>query len=235
MSVLIHQTVHNLYMPSTDPRPARSRALIVTAALQHFLAHGYANGSVDAIAAEAGVSKRTIYNLFESKEEVFRAVVEESFRIAEQFTAGLAAASLAPTSAEAPGRPIAETLEELAVAHAQAVLDPRVIRLRRLLIGEAERFPELAAEYYERAPQAVITALEQVLRRHGESGELSIPDELVPIAAEQFAFLVLGVRLDRALFFSAEDAELAAAPEVAGRARAGARAFLRAYAADGQR
>jgi len=218
-------------MQHTDPRPARSRALIMTAAMAHFLEHGYSNGSVDGIAAEAGVSKRTIYNLFESKEEVFRAVVAESFRIAERFTASLAAASLAPTDGGGPGRPIAEVLEELAVAHARAVLDPRVIRLRRLLIGEAERFPELAAEYYERAPQTVMTALEQVLRRYRESGELSIPEELVPIAAEQFAFLVLGARLDRALFFSAEDAGLPSAPEIAERARAGARAFHRAYAA----
>lgn len=204
-------------MAVIDPRPARSRALILGAATDHFISHGYVGANVDDIAAEAGVSKRTVYNLFESKERLFREVIETATVIAERFST---------TIADDPParRPIDVELEELALAHSAAVLNPRVIRLRRLLIGEAERFPDLAAAYYLAAPGHVIGAIAERLKEYGRRGELAVPDALR--AGEHFAFLVLGASLDRALFEpdGTSDQKIAAA-----RARAGAAAFLRAY------
>lgn len=235
---------------AADPRPARSRAAILAAAREHFLAEGYRGAAVDEIAASAGVAKRTLYNLYDGKDALFRAVMDESFAIAEHFAATITAESLAasvaassaavpldesaaPSSREstataaAPG-PHVESLDEritaLAVAHARATLDPRVIRLRRLLIGEAERFPELAAEYHARAPRRVMAALAEVLARLAADGELAIPPGTAPLAAEQFAFLVLGASLDESLF-----APLPTPATITARARAGARVFLAGY------
>ena len=100
-----------------------------------------------------------------------------------------------------------------------------MIRLRRLLIGEARRFPEIAADYYERAPVRVMTTIAGALDRFGRQGLLEIDDPL--IASEHFAFLAIGARLDRDLF-SGDDSVLPL--DVAeDRARRGVDVFLRAY------
>lgn len=202
---------------SSDPRPARSRATIVTAATEHFLEHGYVGSNVDRIADEAGVSKRTVYNLFETKERLFRAVVESTTDIAEGFARDLHEGPVG-------GRPLEVELRELALSHATAVLNPRVVRVRRLLIGEAARFPDLAGEYYRRAPALVMDAIRRRLERYAAHGSLALPD--AALASEHFAFLVLGATLDRALFGA-----VATAPKAAleARAVAGAEAFLTLY------
>ena len=56
--------------------PAK-RSAIVRAALEVFLREGYARASVDAIAATAGVSKRTIYDYYGDKEQLFLSTLQE--------------------------------------------------------------------------------------------------------------------------------------------------------------
>ena len=107
------------------------------------------------------------------------------------------------------------------------MLSGRVVPLRRLLIGEARRFPEFAAEYYERAPGRVMAAVAEALRAFDERGVLLIDD--ADLAAEHFAFLAIGASLDRALF--EPDTDAAGADAAVERAQRGAAAFLRAYAA----
>ena len=81
-----------------DPRITRSRALIMSAAARVFLLRGYPGTSVDDIAVEAGVSKRTVYNVFDDKEQLFRAIIGDAIATAERFSAELVA-----TTAEAAG------------------------------------------------------------------------------------------------------------------------------------
>ena len=203
-----------------DPRITRSRALIMSAAAQVFLENGYPGTSVDDIAAAAGVSKRTVYNVFVDKEQLFRAIIGEAIATAERFSAELAA-----TTAEATD--VAAALTNLARELAASVLGGRVVPLRRLLIGEARRFPEFAVEYYERAPGRVMAAVAAALSAFDERGQLRIDDP--EVAAEHFAFLAIGASLDRALFDS--DTDAAGADAAVERAERGAAAFLRAYAA----
>ena len=192
-----------------DPRVARSRELILDAALGYFLEHGYLAATVDAIAVEAGVAKRTVYNLFGSKDELFRAVIGRATSIAETFVQ-------THVGAETTVRPVDVEIREFAIAHAAAVVTPRVVATRRLLIAEAHRFPELAAEYFERVPRAVIEAVAERLQRYARSGDLVLPDAVT--AAEHFAYLVLGAALDHALFDSASiDAAARDAAALAGR------------------
>lgn len=201
-----------------DPRIARSRAVILQAASEHFLRNGYVGANVDEIAARARVSKRTVYNIFGGKEQLFREILAESFAFAERFS-DEAAVVLTDTD------DVAAELRDIAVRLAGSVLGGNIVRLRRLLIGEAERFPELAREYYERAPGRVMDTLAKAMRRFGKRGLLRISDP--QLAAEHFAFLVMGAALDRALFTVSE--EIPATEDVEARARTGAEVFLRAY------
>ena len=205
-----------------DPRITRSRALIMAAAAQAFLEHGYPGTSVDDIAAAAGVSKRTVYNVFDDKEQLFRAIIGEAIATAERFSAQLAATTAEATDAGA-------ALTTLARELAAFLLSGRVVPLRRLLIGEARRFPEFAVEYYDRAPGRVMSAVAVALRAFDERGQLRVDD--AELAAEHFAFLAIGPSLDRALFDVAGDTDAATAARAVQRAEHGAAAFLRAYAA----
>jgi TetR/AcrR family transcriptional repressor of mexJK operon len=195
---------------AVDPRVIRSRAAVLEAAATLFLRNGFAATTMDDIAETAGVSKRTVYNNFADKEALFREVVMAATVVAERFAAEAAAELADPEDLPA-------ALFALARRLAATVTSPEVLRLRRLLIGEAHRFPDLAAEYYRLAPGRVIATLAAALR-----GRLGITDP--DRAAEQLAFLVLGAALDRAMFDGPPDADA-----LARAADDGVRTFLAAY------
>lgn len=199
-----------------DPRVTRSRGLILDAAAQVFLEAGFQGATVDQVADRAGVVKRTIYNLYGDKEALFRATILRSISIAESFSAVLA------TDVRAVAEPLAE-LPAIAVRLAEAVLGTRVLPLRRLLVMESSRFPDLVADYRERAPEAVMRALADLFAELVGRGLLR-PCEPA-LAAEHFAFLVMGADLDRGMFFPGS-----APKRIRARAEAGAEVFLRAYA-----
>src|ERR1700759_1710691 len=112
-------------------RDAR-RELILDVAQEVFLEEGFAGASMSAIAARLGGSKGTLYNYFESKEELLEAFVREqctSFWETVFSCAGDAA-------------PVRELLTNVGEAFLRQ-LDRDVIRFVRVLIGEAARIPEL--------------------------------------------------------------------------------------------
>jgi TetR/AcrR family transcriptional repressor of mexJK operon len=145
------------------------------------------------IAATAGVARRSVYNNFHDKDALFTEIVAEAIGYAEGFVRGLPDAFGARV--EAAGVPTA--LRELGVRLAVAVLRPQVIALRRLLISEARTFPGLAREYFDRAPGRVIRALAAIFTQLSRRGELRVPSPR--LGAEQFAYLVIGAPLDRAV------------------------------------
>jgi TetR/AcrR family transcriptional repressor of mexJK operon len=208
--------------PRLDPRIARSREAILAAAAELFYSHGYTNASIEDIAERAGVARRTVFNIFADKETLFRSllstVIDTASGFAHQATDELRHADTAEEAREAlsaVGRRLAAT-----------VADGRIVPLRRLLITEAGRFPELAAQYYTDAPAQVMSSIARSLERFHRLGWLHVPDP--SRAAEHFAFLVLGFTLDSALFDPqgrAGDPE-----EIDRRAVDGIGAFLRAYA-----
>ena len=77
------------------------------------------------------------------------------------------------------------------------VLTPRVMQLRRLVIGEVSRFPELAKVLYERGPQRAVSALAALFERLADRGLLAIDDPLV--AASHFNWLVMSAPLNQAM------------------------------------
>lgn len=191
---------------------------MLEAATAQFLGVGYAKTSMDDIADAAGVSKRTVYNNFADKEALFREVVLAATAVAERFSAEVAAELSDPDDLSA-------ALTALARRQVLAATSPRLVQLRRLLIGEACRFPDLAAEYYDHVPGRVMSTLADAIRQLADGGRLRVDDP--SRAAEHFAFLVLGATLDRALFTAGDGPRDTEALERT--ADDGVRAFLAAY------
>ncbi|MBW9092951.1 TetR/AcrR family transcriptional regulator [Microbacterium jejuense] len=199
-----------------DPRIARSRALILDAALEAFLEFGYDGVSVELVAERAGVAKRTVYNIYGEKEALFRATLGRSIATAEQFAQLL-------TEAIEGLEDVERELPRLAERLAEDVLLGPVLPLRRLLVGEAARFPDLVAQYRRRAPETVLRALSAAFARLADRGLLVIGSPT--LAAEHFAFLVMGAEMDRRML----GAKTAQPAKVRAHAREGARVFLAAY------
>jgi len=202
-----------------DPRSVRSRQAIIGAARQVFLRDGYRGATLDQVALEAGVAKRTIYNLFTDKDELFHATILSAINIADEFARSLA------TAVQQIEDPAAE-LPAIGARLAESTLLGPAVPLRRLLVMESAGFPDLVAEYRDRAPEAVMAALARLFATMAASGALRPLD--AKLAAEHFAFLVMGADLDRGTFTG----EHPPAARVAKRARDGVDVFLRAYLPD---
>jgi TetR/AcrR family transcriptional regulator, mexJK operon transcriptional repressor len=126
-----------------QPRSERKRMAILEAATDSFLRKGYLGTTMDEIAATAAVSKQTVYKHFADKESLFTEIVT-----------GAVDAVSDPHHDDVLG--LADTgdveadLRALAGRQLERVMQPRLLALRRLVIGEAGRFPELGRAYYER-------------------------------------------------------------------------------------
>jgi TetR/AcrR family transcriptional repressor of mexJK operon len=206
-------------VPREDPgRSARKRRAIIEAATTLFLRNGYQGTSMDDIAAAAAVSKQTVYKNFADKERLFSEIVLGVTGNAERFV-GVVAETLRET------QDLEKDLRDLARRYLASVLQPEVLQLRRLVIGEAGRFPDLARSYYKRAPERVLAALADSLQGLAERGLLQLDDPA--LAAQHFAFLILSVPLDRAMFLRFEESFTAA--DLERFADAAVRVFLAAY------
>jgi TetR/AcrR family transcriptional regulator, mexJK operon transcriptional repressor len=172
-------------------RSARKRQGIIEAATAAFLRDGYLGTSMDDIAAHAGVSKQTVYKQFADKERLFTEIVLGTIdQVGEPFFGGLD--SLQDSEdLEADLRRIAGQLITI-------VADPRLLQLRRLVIGEAGRFPELGRTYYERGPGRSTETLASRFQVLAERGLLRLDD--AQLAAQHFNWLVLSIPLNQAMF-----------------------------------
>ena len=176
-----------------DPRVVRTQAAVVAAARTLFLRQGCAGTTMAEIAALAGLTKRTVYNNYASKDALFTQIVGEFTAYAETFARGLREELGAGVDADSLGA----ALDDLGRRLALRIIRPEVIALRRLLIREAGTFPSLATEYFDRAPGQVLAALAASIARLGRRGLLRVEDPRR--AAAQFAYLVAGEPLDRAM------------------------------------
>lgn len=203
--------------PDAQPdaqRPNAKRRSVVEAATRAFLEQGYGAASMDAIAADAGASKRTVYNHFPSKRDLFRAVVAGLYEGLNAQNRDRLPAGGAP-EAVLPG-----FMLEL-LAHLRR---PEVTGLLRLVVAEHRRFPELAQDLLKEGKGPAVAPLEAYLAAQHARGTLHVPNP--PAAA---ALLLGGVK--EALFWPAllglptpEDG-----PAVAAAVAAVVDAFLRAH------
>src|SRR5687767_5395661 len=121
-------------------RSARKRKVIMEAATAAFLKQGYLGTSMDEIAAQAAVSKQTVYKHFSDKKTLFADIVTET-------SAGVDEELKAATLALVEGDDLEDALRRVARQLMASILHPRVLQLRRLIIAEAGRFPEIGRDY----------------------------------------------------------------------------------------
>jgi TetR/AcrR family transcriptional repressor of mexJK operon len=192
-----------------ERRSTRKRRAILEAATAVFLRNGYVGTSMDEIAALARVSKQTVYKHFADKERLFSEIVTATVdEIAD------------PNYGD-----VERDLRDFARGQLRAVMEPRLLQLRRLVIGEASRFPQLGRLFYERGPGRTIDALATMFERLASRGALELDDPR--LAAAHFNWLVMSIPLNQAMLLG-ED-EPATPTELKRYADAGVRAFLAAY------
>ena len=202
-------------------RTETKRRAILDAATLLFLRQGFSGTSMDEVAARAAVSKQTVYKQFASKEALFVGIVQ---RLTGQASDRVQTGMNDPADAAQ----LAEELRGHADRLLTVALTPQLLQLRRLVIGEAVRFPELGKALYEGGPGRAIAGLATTLQRWAGRGLLTIADPLV--AATQFNWLIMGEPVNRAMFHGDAAASMTPAERDA-HIRAGIRLFLAAYPA----
>ncbi len=204
--------------PADHGRSARKRKAILEAATTLFLQSGYLGTSMDEIAALASVSKQTVYKHFADKERLFVEIVLSTVDEASD-----------PTYEEvlslSDSGDVEADLQDLAKRLLTRVIQPRILQLRRLVIGEAGRFPELGRTFYQRGPERTIAALAAAFERLAAAGVLQLDDP--QLAAAHFNWLVISIPLNRAML-SGDDAPPPEA-ELDRYASTGVRVFLAAH------
>jgi TetR/AcrR family transcriptional regulator, mexJK operon transcriptional repressor len=195
---------------------AAKRAQILAGAMTTFMREGFAATSMEQIAKEAGVSKGTLYNHFDSKQALFSTIIEnECARIHGQVF----------DLTEITGKPEA-VLMKVGIGFVSSVLDPHAMSLYRNMIAESQRFPELGLLFMRSGPDAGSRSLGKYLRRLANEGLLSVQDEVQ--AAHQFISLCDAGMVNHAHLLADKPTKQQLQAHVA----SAVRVFLKAYRAE---
>lgn len=174
---------NKLLQPSSGPGrpkdPAKRQA-ILEAAKCLFIRSGYDSTSMDSIAAEAGVSKLTVYSHFTDKETLFVCAVES--KCEEQLPSLYFELR--------PEVPVSTTLLAIARGFNTLINSDDSIAMHRLIVAQALSSPRLAELFFEAGPQRMLDAMQQLLENADRSGQLRI--ENPKHAAEHFFSLIKG-------------------------------------------
>ena len=187
-----------------------TRHLIIEAAGRVFRAKGYAGTCIGEIAQEAGVSTKTLYRLIDTKADLFSAVIDDRlgrFMLEIDAIAGTLG--------------LTEALERILDAYGRLTLEPETIAMHRLVIGESDRFPEIAAAFYKLAITPASKAMASWLREQCARGLITLEN------AEDAAGMLRGMMTmepQRAVMFGQRDAP--GLEEIAARAKTIARIFI---------
>ena len=174
---------------------------------------------MEEIAKLAGLTKRTVYNNYGDKHALFTQIIADVLAFVETFARALQDEFAVKITASN----IRDVLADLGRRLALTIVRPEVIALRRLLIAEAHVFPGLAAEYFDRAPAQVMRALASGFEGLSRRRLLRLDGK--DVAAAQFAYLVAGEPLDRAMLVGTVPAQ----EQVVACAEEGVKTFLARY------
>ncbi len=196
------------------PKDLAKREAILEAAKTLFLSLGYANTSMDAVAAAAGVSKLTVYSHFNDKQTLFCSAVMATCQI-----------QLPDLLFEYPeGAPVEEVLLTIARNFQALISSDEAVKLSRLIMAQGSLDPSFGEYFYEAGPKRVLAGMEALLRGADERGLLRIDNPLC--AAEHFFCLVKGAPDYRLLLGCAGPLE---GDEAEAHVREVVGVFLRAY------
>ena len=151
------------------------RGRLIQAAEDVFLERGYGLATMDDVSRRAGMSKKTIYQLFPTKQALFAALIA-------QYTEHL----MTPIKTDDGTRGPRAVLEDFLRQLARFVLSPRQVAMHRLVISEALRTPELAQTFLREAMDAGKCSLVAWFERQSARGALPVED------AEEAASMLCG-------------------------------------------
>ncbi|MGY3041177.1 TetR/AcrR family transcriptional repressor of mexJK operon [Rhodanobacter sp. TND4EL1] len=199
------------------PKDMEKRAAILVAAKALFIRNAFAGTSMDAIAADAGVSKLTVYSHFGDKDNLFREVIRS--RIED-----LLPEDTYSFDADAD---ISVTLLRVALIHAHLDCNAETVGTFRAILSDCRQGnPRYGKLIWEEGAIRTHGLMERLLQQAVDVGQLDIDD--VPRASAQFLSLIKGNLMMRQMFGCAECPDSYAA-EIEATARAGVQMFLRAY------
>ena len=184
-----------------------------------FLQRGYAGTSMDDVATHAHVSKQTVYSHFVDKARLFAELITGD--IADSETSAHPLIEAMPHSEH-----IERDLRDFARAHLADVMQPELLRMRRMLIGEAERFPDLAEAWYKAGPMRSCAVFAAWFKALDGRGLLRVPDPM--LAAQHFNWLILSIPVNMAMSIPI-DGPLFTRRELNHYADEGVRVFLGGY------
>lgn len=169
----------------------QNRRRIIDAATEVFLRDGYVGAKTDEIAAAAGASKQTIYKHFGRKENLFEQIVLDRLGgIDEIFQAAIGELAITDD--------VQATLTAVARRFVRTIMQPPHLRVRRLVIAEAGRFPHLGHAYFEAGPERVHAALASAFGQLTARGLLRTDEPL--LAANHFTWLVISIPVNKFMF-----------------------------------
>jgi TetR/AcrR family transcriptional repressor of mexJK operon len=200
-----------------ENRSERKSAAIMVAATAVFLEKGYDGTSMDDVAAKATVSKPTVYKHFSDKEHLFAETVRATTDQIDDLVRLV-------TGTMADHADIETALAALARLLITALMQPQVLRLRRLVIANAERFPDVGRSWYEQGFERVLAKLGATFQSLADLNLLRVDDPLM--AANHFVGLLLWIPVNKAMFTGDHDATPV---ELERYARTAVRAFLSGY------
>jgi len=199
------------------PKDMEKRAAILEAAKALFIRNAFAGTSMDAVAAEAGVSKLTVYSHFGDKDNLFREVIRARIQ------------DLMPedTYQYVADEDIRLTLERIALHHVRLDCDVQNVGTFRAILSDCRQGnPRYGKLLWEEGPDRTNGLMKRLLQQAVDEGKLEIPN--ISRAAGQFISLIKGEMLLRRMFGCEECAQSYAA-ELEQTARDGVDMFLRAY------
>lgn len=174
-------------------RTGRKFTQVLEGAREVFLAEGYEGASVDEITRVAGVSKATLYSYFPDKRLLFMEVARTECQRQAEAAMQIVQPDLSP--------------REVLILGARQIVEffnsPMSLAIFRMCVAEAERFPELAREFYRTGPMIARNILADYLQCATDAGELSV--DMPELAAEQFAELCKAGIFTQRLFGVADE------------------------------
>ena len=202
---------------NVETRAARKDREIIEAATAAFIAKGYDGTSMEEIATKAGASKQTVYKHFTDKETLFTEVVEatasQTNDIVESVTMLLSEAKFMEGG-----------LQQLARRMTAALMDDELLKLRRLIIANADRIPQLGRSWYEKGFERMLASVASCFQKLTSRGLLQTSDPL--LAASHLFGMLLWIPMNEAMFTGRNPRSKA---DLERHADASVEAFLAAY------
>ncbi len=163
---------------SESPRSKRKQ--IVGAAIRVFLEHGYAATTLQKVAEEANVIRATIYSHFADKNELFKAIIEELTinQLGEDYEQRISAAT---------PREFVYLMRDFVQSRKQ---NKQYLALLRTVIGESERFPELAHLYFKTVYSQGMVVAERYFAQHSELGVANAQSLTAVVCGSMMAHLI---------------------------------------------